>query len=107
METSLEATRRSYAEDVGATANVTYQPIIEAFAAVPRERFLFAGPWKLPSPGVERMEETPDDNPRHVYVDRLVSLDATKNLNNGLPSFWAGLLEAVKPRRSERAIHAG
>ena len=107
MSKPIEVVRRDYAEAVAAAAGVTYAPVVEAFAAVPRERFLFPGPWTLPQPGVDRLEETPDDDPRHVYVDRLVSLDAAKNLNNGVPSFWAGLFDALKPRPGERAIHAG
>lgn len=109
MESLLDlgAVRRRYAEAVCATGNVTYRPIFDAFAAVPRERFLFAGPWKLPLPGSGAAEDTPDDDPRHIYVDRLVSLDASKNLNNGVPSFWAGVFEHLKPTAGERAIHAG
>jgi len=107
MKSSLDAVKRAYADEVGAAANVTYQPIIEAFAAVPRERFLFAGPWRLPLPATSGVEETPDDDPRHIYVDRLVTLDEAKNLNNGVPSFWAGLFEHLKPRPGERVIHAG
>ena len=74
MKSSLDAVKRAYADEVGAAANVPYQPIIEAFAAVPRERFLFAGPWRLPLPATSGVEETPDDDPRHIYVDRLVTL---------------------------------
>lgn len=104
---SLDLVRRAYADKVGATANVTYQPIVEAFAVVPREQFLFAGPWQLPLPGTGKVDTTPDDDPRHIYIDRLVTLDASKGLNNGVPSFWAGLFEQLKPRPGERAIHAG
>jgi protein-L-isoaspartate(D-aspartate) O-methyltransferase len=99
--------RRAYADEVAAAANVTYALIVEAFAAVPRERFLFAGPWQLPLPVTNSLEETPNDDPRHIYVDRLVTLDAVKNLNNGVPSFWAGLFEHLKPMPGERVIHAG
>lgn len=107
MSEPIELVRRAYAEAVASAAGVTYAPVIEAFATVPRERFLFPGPWTLPQPGVDRPEATPDDDPRRIYVDRLVTLDAAKNLNNGMPSFWAGLFEALKPRPGERAIHAG
>lgn len=107
MTLSLDAVRLTYANAVGAAASVKYRPIVEAFAAVARERFLFAGPWQLPVPGSDTVDETPDEDPRHIYVDRLVTLDAVKGLNNGVPSFWAGLLEQLKPLPGERAIHAG
>lgn len=99
--------RRRYAEAVGKAANVTYRPIVDAFAAVPRERFLFPGPWRLPLPASGALEDTPDADPRHVYVDRLIALDASKNLNNGVPSFWASVFEHVRSAAGERAIHAG
>lgn len=107
MPTSLIQVRRTFAEAVAATANVSYQPIVEAFATVPRERYLFPGPWTLPKPSDGTAAQTPDGDPRHVYVDSLVSLDPAKNLNNGVPSFWAGLFEHIRPQPGERAIHAG
>lgn len=107
MEASLDVVRRTFADAVATAAKVTYRPIVEAFAAVPRERFLFAGPWQLPVFPTNTAEQTPDDDPRHIYVDRLVTLDAAKNLNNGAPSFWAGLFEILKPMPGERIIHAG
>jgi protein-L-isoaspartate(D-aspartate) O-methyltransferase len=107
MASSLVQTRESFARAVAAAANVTYAPIIEAFASVPRERYLFPGPWGLPDPNDGKVIVTPDADPRHIYVARLVSLDPSKNLNNGVPSFWAALFEHLRPRPGERAIHAG
>jgi protein-L-isoaspartate(D-aspartate) O-methyltransferase len=107
MSKPIEDLRREFAVAVASTAGVSDPAVMEAFAAVRRERFLFPGPWKLPRPDVGDSEETPDDDPRHVYADRLVSLDASKNLNNGVPSFWAALFGHLKPQPGERAIHAG
>jgi len=39
----LAVRRRRFAEEIGAAANLP-TPLVEAFAAVPRERFLDAGP---------------------------------------------------------------
>ena len=44
----LAALRRFYARLVTATVGVTSPAIIDAFAAVPRERFLGSGPWQIP-----------------------------------------------------------
>jgi protein-L-isoaspartate(D-aspartate) O-methyltransferase len=107
MDKPIEDVRREYAMAVASAAGVSRGEIIEALAEVPRERFLFAGPWARPRPDANEVENTPDADPRHVYVDRLISLDAAKNLNNGVPSFWAGLFEHLKPQPGERAIHAG
>lgn len=98
--------RRRYAEEIGAAAGVTHAPIVEAFAAVPRERFVGPGPWTIWAGGLKR-RRTPDADPAHLYANVLVSLDEAKALNNGEPRFWAWLFERLAPRRGERAIHAG
>ena len=107
MSKPIEDVRREFAVAVASTAGVSDRRLIDAFAAVPRERFLFAGPWRLPRLDVDDFDETPNNDPRHVYADRLVSLDPSKGLNNGVPSFWAGLFGHLRPQPGERAIHAG
>jgi protein-L-isoaspartate(D-aspartate) O-methyltransferase len=102
----LATLRRAYAEDVGQRARVTHAPIIEAFAAVARERFLGPGPWLVPAVGGGDAL-TPDDDPAHIYKNVLVSLDRDKRLNNGEPAYWAYAFEAIKPAPGERAIHVG
>jgi protein-L-isoaspartate(D-aspartate) O-methyltransferase len=100
----LSELRRAYAEEVARLASVTHAPVIAAFAAVPRERFLGPGPWRT-GMGTDAM--TPDDDPAHIYKNVLVSLDADKRLNNGEPTYWAFAFNAVRPAPGERAIHVG
>lgn len=46
----IEAARRSYAEELRFTAHIRSRAVFTAFAAVPRERFVGAGPWRVRSP---------------------------------------------------------
>lgn len=106
MPEDLAQARRRYAEQVGALADVAYRPIVEAFAAVPRERFVGPGPWTLYSAGLAP-QLTPNADPTRLYENVLVSLDAAKRLNNGEPRFWAWLFERLRPALGERVIHVG
>ena len=63
---SLEAARRSFAEELRSVVNVTHQPVIDAFARVPRERFVGPGPWQIRGSDLKK-SMTPDDDPRHLY----------------------------------------
>jgi protein-L-isoaspartate(D-aspartate) O-methyltransferase len=50
---------------------------------------------------------TPDDNPAWLYHDVLVSIDAARGLNNGMPSFWAGNFDALDVKRGQRILQVG
>jgi protein-L-isoaspartate(D-aspartate) O-methyltransferase len=102
----LKTVRRRFAEHVCAVAETEWQPLIRAFATVPRERFLGAGPWTIMAGPLQR-EVTPDADPRHVYRNVLVALDEAKQLNNGQPSFWAALFDKLRPAPGERVVHVG
>ncbi|MFL5295015.1 MAG: protein-L-isoaspartate O-methyltransferase family protein [Phenylobacterium sp.] len=106
MPQPLKTVRRRYAEDVCALAETNWPPLVRAFAAVPRERFVGPGPWTVIGAGLQR-EVTPDADPRHLYRNVLISLDEAKQLNNGQPSFWAALLDRLRPQPGERVAHVG
>src|SRR5256885_4423714 len=91
MTDDVSAHRAWYARDLGLRAPIQRnRAIIDAFAAVPRERFLGKGPWRLmPDARPDQPFMTPDDNPAWLYHDVLVSIDAARDLNNGMPSFSA------------------
>jgi len=106
MAEELAELRRRYAEDIGRRAAVGWRPIVEAFAAVPRETFAGPGPWKIYG-GDLQAQVTPDADPGPLYANVLISLDEAKGLNNGQPQFWASLFERLKPAPGERVIHVG
>lgn len=92
---SLEEARRWFAEDLKVAAPViNNEAIVKAFAMVPREQFLGAGPWHIHS----RMWDvasylSASDDPLLLYHDVLVSIDKDRDLNNGLPSLWAHVFD--------------
>lgn len=100
--------RRWYAEDLRCKTPILHNPnIVEAFGAVPRETFVGAGPWWIiPYPYREPFI-TPDDDPRWLYHDVLVSIDPSGKLNNGMPSFWARNFERLDIARGERVLQIG
>jgi protein-L-isoaspartate(D-aspartate) O-methyltransferase len=108
---SLEECRHWYAEEVRYDANLSSERIVTAFATVPREKFLGAGPWKIDSfksySSQRRYLETPDADPRHVYHNALIAIDPTRRLNNGHPQFWASMVECIEPQLGEHVVHIG
>ena len=59
--------------------------LVDALGSIPREKFLGPGPWQILrlAEAMRGYEFTPDDDPRHLYDNVLVALDASRNLNNG------------------------
>ena len=98
-----------YAEDLRLRTPVLRNlSIVEAFAAVPRERFLGPGPWRiLPDVRLDQPFLTPDDAPHWLYHDVLVAIDPARSLNNGMPSFWAHNLDHLDLQRGERVLQVG
>lgn len=112
---TIEECRRFYAEGIGFIANQRSPALVEAFARVPREKFLGPGPWQITSPeaktmatmGMGQAAYITVDDPRHLYHNVLVAIDSARDLNNGQPSalaLWIGSLE-LKP--GERVYHLG
>jgi len=108
--TDATALRQWYADDLRVRAPVRRNmAIVEAFAAVPRERFLGPPPWRVLSdrcPG-QPFQTTPDGDPRWIYHDVLVTIDETRTLNNGAPSLWAASFDQLNLRRGQRILQVG
>ncbi|HYF52932.1 MAG TPA: methyltransferase domain-containing protein [Salinarimonas sp.] len=103
---TIAAARRAYARQVALAAGVRDPRLEAALAELPRERFLPPGPWHLQHwSGDYRV--TPDDDPAFVYQDMPVAILPERRLNNGQPSFIAGLIAAGRPRPGELAVHVG
>lgn len=101
----LESVRRYFADEVRAASHIRSEALIRAFATVPRERFLGPGPWRTVGP--IGYQTTEDDDPRHIYHNVPVALDASRNLNNGPPSFLAILINALDVREGDHVVHLG
>jgi protein-L-isoaspartate(D-aspartate) O-methyltransferase len=104
LKPRLDRWRRFYAEGLRLESGLPAGPVEEAFARVPRERFLGPPPWRIGAPRTGKTAlETSD--PRHLYHDVLVKLSS--NRNNGQPSLWLRAFCAADPRPGDRVVHVG
>lgn len=102
-------TRRWFAEDLRIAAPVINNlRIIDAFAAVPREDYLGAGPWTmLTRQGGGNMTRTPSARPQDIYHDLPVTIDAERKLNNGQPSLWAYVFDHLGISNGDTVVQVG
>jgi protein-L-isoaspartate(D-aspartate) O-methyltransferase len=104
----LTSLRNWFAEDLALRTPVRNRSVVEAFAAVPRERFLGPGPWQiLPFSRPDQPLTTPDASPHWLYHDVLVAIDPARHLNNGMPSFWAHNFDHLDLAAGERVLQVG
>ena len=117
---NLNELRQYYAEEIRAVANIQSEALVAAFAKVAREHFLGPGPWQIPNPdswqaiapmasikGGGSYRTTPDDDPRHLYHNILVAIDAERKLNNGQPGSLAMWIDALELQAGDRVLHVG
>ena len=104
--TDLAGVRRAFGDRLAAECGVSSPRVIAAFSAVPREEFLGPGPW-LTLADESGYRSTPDADPRRLYADVAVAIDAARVLNNGAPGFLARLFDALALREGERVAHIG
>jgi protein-L-isoaspartate(D-aspartate) O-methyltransferase len=102
---AIEEARARYAETITRAAWVTDPRIERAFAMIPREGFLPPPPWTVFPPG--GFFKRPTADPKDLYDDVLVVLDARRGVNNGQPSLHAAWMGAVDPRPGETVVHVG
>jgi protein-L-isoaspartate(D-aspartate) O-methyltransferase len=108
MRHSIEEARQHYAEELRFTAKLGSRVIVDAFATVPRERFLGPGPWRVLSPmAMAEYWTTQDADPRHLYHDVLIAIDEERRLNNGQPCLWARMYDQLELSRGDHVIHVG
>jgi protein-L-isoaspartate(D-aspartate) O-methyltransferase len=108
MRHSIEQARQHYAEELRFTAKLGSRVVVEAFATVPRERFLGPGPWRILSPmAMPEYWTTEDADPRHLYHDVLIAIDEERRLNNGQPSLWARMYDQLELSRGGHVVHVG
>jgi protein-L-isoaspartate(D-aspartate) O-methyltransferase len=101
----IESARHFYAEELCRINHISSPAILAAFSTVPRERFVGPGPWMIQTGGTQFFTESAD--PRNIYHDALIVLDAAKHLNNGQPSLWAFHLSLLDIHLGDRILHLG
>lgn len=101
----LEAFRSFFACLVTANAGVPKGRLSEAFAAVPRERFVADPPWRAFTP--VGYVEIPSDDPAILYQDITVALEGEGQINNGQPTLHAAALAALNVKEGESVVHVG
>jgi protein-L-isoaspartate(D-aspartate) O-methyltransferase len=112
---TIEECREFYSREVKFAANLTTPGLLEAFAKVPRDKFLGPGPWQLGSAegralsaaGMMQLSYVTVDDPRDVYHNVVVSLDRAKDINNGQPSALGRWIDAMALKSGGHAYHLG
>lgn len=109
---TLDDHRRFYAEEIEQVASLDSPALVEAFARVPREKFLGPPPWYIvvragASAGLGEMAYRATSEPRHLYHDVVVSVDRAKDINNGQPSALASWIAALDLKTGDRVYHMG
>ena len=112
---TLEDCRRFYAEEVRLAANLSSPVLVEAYARVPREKYLGPPPWQIGSAnlramavsGLGKLTYQRTDDPRDLYHNVVVALDAVHDINNGQPSALALWINALGLKVGDRAYHLG
>jgi protein-L-isoaspartate(D-aspartate) O-methyltransferase len=103
---SLAQARRWFAEDLRVIGHLLDERVIDAFAAVPRERFAGPGPWRILH-FTDGYWTTPDDDPRRLYHNVLIALDEERRLNIGEPLLWARHFDRIGVREGDRVLQIG
>jgi protein-L-isoaspartate(D-aspartate) O-methyltransferase len=112
MERTLEAARAWFAEDLRVAAGISSEAVVNAFARVPREKFIGPPPWRVGmrvgGMGAEPFGyRTFGTDPSVLYHDVIVALDEKSGINNGQPSLWARLFDELDLQPGARVFHLG
>lgn len=111
--TDLVQYRRYFAEEIEAVARLRTPGLADALATVERERYLPPGPWTVLAetdltPGAgPRTRTTPDADPRRVYHNVAIAIDASRQLFNGQPATLAAWIDALDLSPGARVLHVG
>jgi protein-L-isoaspartate(D-aspartate) O-methyltransferase len=110
--TEMSLRRRFFAEEIEAICKIQSPALVDAFAAVPRERFLPPGPWTVLAespvgPSLPGTRTTPDADPARVCHNIAVAIDPARALFNGQPGTLAVWIDALGLTRGERVLHIG
>ncbi|MBV9812149.1 MAG: hypothetical protein JO326_05325 [Acetobacteraceae bacterium] len=101
--------RREYARRMVAGLPEPNPRVEQAFAAVPRERFVGPPPWSVIADHALASERgmTEEVDPARLYDNVLVRLDGARHVNNGSPALHALMLHHLGVRVGDRVLHVG
>jgi len=102
----LDIVRRAYARQMVGLLGIVNERLENAFAAVPRERFLGPEPWHVRH-GPSGYVALPSNDPVYAYQDVLVALKQERGVNNGSPSLHARMMHALDPAVGSTMAHIG
>src|SRR5712691_402239 len=105
---NLNVARRRYADLIRHTAGLRSDRLVRALSEVPREDYLGPGPWKIMRFTFPmKYEDTPDDDPIHLYEYVMGALDAGRTLNHGSASALSRWIDAIAMQAGDHVVHAG
>jgi protein-L-isoaspartate(D-aspartate) O-methyltransferase len=103
--------RRFFAEELEAVCKLRSPALVDAFATVPRERFLPPGPWTVMADSDfmagMRFRATPDADPARIYHNIAVAIDPARQLFNGQPGTLGAWIDALDLSAGARVLHIG
>ena len=103
---SLEDVRRRFADELVERRGIRSAALRDAFARVPRERFLGPGPWLVFLP--DGYTTTPGADPELVYdAERSLAIDSSRFINNAAPILGARMLDELRVAEGSRVLHVG
>jgi protein-L-isoaspartate(D-aspartate) O-methyltransferase len=111
----LDLRRRFFAEELEAVSKLRSPLLVDAFATVPRERFLRPGPWTVLADSGDsfmmgsgpRIQTTPDADPARVYHNIVVAIEPARQLFNGQPGTLGAWIDTLDLARGARVLHIG
>ena len=112
---TVEDYRRFFADEIRYVADLGSSALVDAFAKVPREKFIGPGPWRVGSPerrglaaaGFGKSSYVDVDDPRQLYHNVVVVLDEGGDINNGQPTALAAWINALELVQGARVYHLG
>jgi protein-L-isoaspartate(D-aspartate) O-methyltransferase len=102
---SVAEVRAFYAKEMASASGSSDPRIEQTFKSVRREAFMPPGPWRVLVG--DNYVKTPSADPRYLYQNNLIALDASQGINNGEPFLHARWIGAVAPKPGEAVTHIG
>jgi len=107
---NLATHRLAFAQELREIARLKSDSLVSAFATVPREWYLGAGPWNVLVVGDDgklgyRLTENAD--PVQTYRNIVIAIDPARGLHNGQPECLAAWMDRLELGAGESVIQIG